>query len=137
MDHQVFGPDNNGDGVADRIVYHYDFADNDADASDVIGYGSHVSSIAAGVAPRANIIHLKVGRDGSPFIFSSNIEQVLQWVVANGSTYNVASVNLSLGSGNVNSFTTTIFSDEYAALAAQDIVVSVASGNSFRTFNSV
>ena len=119
-----------------RIVYHYDFADNDGNASDVNGHGSHVSSIAAGIASGANIIHLKVLDDnGSGNGF--NIERALQWVVANAATYNVASVNLSLGSGNINRFVTTSFSNEYAALAAQDIVVSVASGNDFSRVNSV
>ncbi|MBC6419483.1 MAG: S8 family serine peptidase, partial [Prochloron sp. SP5CPC1] len=133
MDHEVFGPDNDGNGIADRIVYHHDFADNDGNASDVNGHGSHVSSIAASVAPGANIIHLKVFSNNSRFASHYDIEQALQWVVANGDTYNVASVNLSLGSGNVGRFVTTRFTNEYAALAAQDIVVSVASGNSGQT----
>lgn len=137
LDHEAFGPDNDGDGVADRIVYHYDFADNDTDARDVDGHGSHVSSIGAGIAPGADIIHLKVFGDNSRNASRSDIEEALQWVVANGSTYNVASVNLSLGSGNVDRFTTTYLSNEYAALAARDIVVSVASGNNFANVGSV
>ncbi|MCJ8283636.1 MAG: Ig-like domain-containing protein, partial [Rivularia sp. ALOHA_DT_140] len=32
LDHPVFGADNAGDGIAARIVYQYDFADNDSDA---------------------------------------------------------------------------------------------------------
>ena len=38
-----------GDGIkskgADRIVYQWDFADNDADASDRIGHGSHIATM--------------------------------------------------------------------------------------------
>ena len=45
LDHPYFGPDGDSDGVADRIVYHYDFANGDADASDYHGHGSNVSSI--------------------------------------------------------------------------------------------
>ncbi len=135
LDHEAFGPDKDGDGVADRIVYHYDFAYNDADASDVHGHGSHVSSIAASMAPGANIIHLKVLDDngyspGPQENYGWRVkEQALQWVVANASTYNVASVNISLGSFVVTHFFNSLYSDEYKALAEQDIVVSVASGN--------
>ena len=130
LDHEAFGPDNDGDGVADRIVYSYDVGDNDADANVRGGHGTRVSRVAAGIAPGANIIHLKVhGRRGV-----APIERALQWVVNNADTYNVASVNISIASGSANRFVTTSFSDEYAVLAAQNIVVSVASGNSFRSF---
>jgi hypothetical protein len=89
--------------VSDRIVYQYDFADGDADASDVDGHGSNVSSIVAssdsihtGMAPDADIIHLKVFGDdgGGNFAY---VESALQWVVENAATYNIASVNMSLG----------------------------------------
>ncbi|MBD2492629.1 Calx-beta domain-containing protein, partial [Aulosira sp. FACHB-615] len=47
LDHPFFGADNNNDGIGDRIIYQYDFADNDNDASDKNGHGSHIASIAA------------------------------------------------------------------------------------------
>jgi len=47
LDHPFFGPDNDLDGIADRIVFQYDFADGDADASDQNGHGPNVSSIVA------------------------------------------------------------------------------------------
>jgi subtilisin family serine protease len=47
LNHPFFGPDADGDGVADRIVFHYDFADRNADARDLSGHGSHVTSIIA------------------------------------------------------------------------------------------
>ena len=105
LDHDFFGPDGDGDGIADRIVFQYDFADGDADASDHHGHGSNVSSIVAssdsrytGVAPGADIIHLKVFTDSGAGSFAY-IEQALQWVVDNATAYNIASVNMSLGDG--------------------------------------
>src|SRR6185295_14450205 len=45
-DHPFFGPDvSPADGIADRIVYSYDFySTNDPDASDGHGHGSNVAS---------------------------------------------------------------------------------------------
>src|SRR5688572_11730775 len=40
VNHPFFGPDGDGNGVADRIVYQWDFANKDADASDRTGHGS-------------------------------------------------------------------------------------------------
>ncbi|KKK50508.1 hypothetical protein LCGC14_3124340, partial [marine sediment metagenome] len=96
LDHPFFGLDSDGNGVADRIVYQWDYAYDDGDASDVDGHGSNVSSIVAsedatftGMAPGADIVHLKVlDDDGSGFF--SWMESALQWVVANAAAFNAA-----------------------------------------------
>ncbi|MBE9040124.1 S8 family serine peptidase, partial [Oscillatoriales cyanobacterium LEGE 11467] len=145
LDHPFFGPDLDNNGVADRIVYHYDFADGDANASDVDGHGSNVSSIVAssdgnrpGMAPGADIIHLKVFKDSGSGNFGY-IERALQWVVANAATYNIASVNMSLGdTANYNSASRRYgIGDEMSALANLDIAVVSAAGNDFYEFNSL
>jgi Ca2+-binding RTX toxin-like protein len=146
LDDPFFGPDGDSNGIADRIVHNYDFAYDDANADDVDGHGSNVSSIATsqnsihtGMAPRANIIHLKVLDDSGNGSFA-NIEQALQWVVENVSTHNIASVNMSLSNdGNYNRFQTSSISDELAALVAQNVIVVSSSGNAFGPlgFNSV
>lgn len=145
LNHPFFGPDSNADGVADRIVYHYDFADDDANASDVNGHGSNVSSIAAasygsylGMANAANIIHLKVFKDSGSGQFGY-IESALQWVVAHANSYNIASVNMSLGdSGNYSSQISAYgISDELTALAGLNVIVVSASGNNFYSLGSV
>ncbi|MGB6169172.1 MAG: S8 family serine peptidase, partial [Geitlerinemataceae cyanobacterium] len=128
---------------SDRIVYSYDFADDDENASDYDGHGSNVSSIVAsedstypGVAPGANIIHLKVFGDGQDGASSYGIEHALQWVSENADDYNIVSVNLSLGLGNFDRAVSGIreYSDEFARLAEQDIIVVSAAGNDFREF---
>ncbi|MBM4077524.1 MAG: peptidase S8, partial [Planctomycetes bacterium] len=71
LDHPYFGPDANGDGVADRIVYQYDFyGSNDSNASDGHGHGTHVAGIIGssnttypGIAQNINVIALKVFSD--------------------------------------------------------------------------
>lgn len=144
LDHPYFGPDANMNGVSDRIVYSYDFADGDANASDVDGHGSNVSSIVGssnathrGMAPGVNIIHLKVFRDDGSGSFGY-LEAGLQWVVANAGAYNIVSVNMSLGdSANYNTSRTLYgVSDELAALAAMDIIPVASNGNDFYGFSS-
>lgn len=135
LDHPFFG---------DRIVYSYDFADQDTDASDRDGHGTNVSSIVAssdetypGMAPGADIIHLKVFSDDGAGDFSYT-EQALQWVVANAEKYNIASVNMSLG--DVQNWTTATsnygLGDELAQLVEQDVIVVSAAGNDFFKFGS-
>lgn len=137
--HPFFGADANRDGVADRIVFQYDFADNDTNASDPSGHGSNVSSIIAsqdavyrGVAPEANIIHLKVFTDAGAGNFGM-VERALQWVVNNAWRYNVVSVNMSLGDGgNWNTPQSRYgLGDELAALAGSGIAVVASAGNDF------
>ncbi|NCQ97002.1 MAG: hypothetical protein GPJ13_17845, partial [Microcystis aeruginosa W11-06] len=137
LNHPLFGPDTDNNGIADRIIYQYDFADNDNDASDKNNHGSHITSIAAQIAPDANLIILKVFKDNGSGYFA-DLEEALQWVNTNANTYNVASVNLSLGDSQ--NWTTQAsrygIGDELAAIAGQNILIAAAAGNSFYTFNS-
>lgn len=145
LDHSAFGPDLDRNGVADRIVYQYDFADNDADATDRNGHGSNVAGIIGagasyaypGVAPEANIIALKVFKDNGQGQFAF-IERALQWVVANAAQYNIASVNMSLGDTSNYQSNQALYgiSDELAALASRNVLVVSAAGNSFFEFGS-
>nr|NCQ85347.1 hypothetical protein [Microcystis aeruginosa W13-18] len=137
LNHPLFGVDANNNGIADKIIYQYDFADNDADASDKNNHGSHIASIASQIAPDANLIILKVFKDNGSGYFA-DLEEALQWVNTNANTYNVTSVNLSLGD-NQNWTTATGrygIGDELAAIAGQNILIAAAAGNSFYTFNS-
>ena len=143
VNHPAFGPDTDGNGVADRIVYQYDFVNNDADASDDDDHGSNVASIAAassaslrGVAPGASMINLKVlGPGGGTF---GMLESALQWVAGNAGAYDIAAINMSLGdSGNYTTPQSLYgISDEMAAIAALDVAVVSASGNDYYGYAS-
>ncbi len=71
LDHPFFGADADHNGVADRVVYSFDFTGtNSANANDANGHGSNVASIVGsqdatytGMAPGCNIIALKVLND--------------------------------------------------------------------------
>ncbi|HEY9690604.1 MAG TPA: Calx-beta domain-containing protein [Oculatellaceae cyanobacterium] len=137
LNHPFFGADADNNGIADRVIYQYDFADNDADASDRNGHGSHITSIASQIAPDANLIILKVFSDSGSGSFS-DLEKALQWVATNSDTYNIASVNLSLGDSQNWTTATSRYGigDELAAIAAQDVIISAAAGNSFYQYGS-
>jgi len=144
VDHPFFGPDADLNGVADRIVFQWDFADHDADASDRVGHGSHIASLIGsqdatyqGVAPDTNLIALKVFSDTGTGTFAF-VEQALQWVVAHALEYSIDVVNLSLGDGQ--NWTTPDshygLGDEFATLANDGIIVVAAAGNNFFTARS-
>ncbi|KYC37832.1 hypothetical protein WA1_04805 [Scytonema hofmannii PCC 7110] len=152
-----------------RIANSFDFADDDPDATDDSGdrgHGTNVTSIAAGsgtyntsskdtvtyrgVAPNANIIHLKVFEQNLDTFSFGDVEQALQWVVENAERFNIMSVNMSLGDGsNYNTLQSRDFnekiaeqtrkkgiSDELEALARKNVIVVSASGNNFFSFGS-
>jgi subtilisin family serine protease len=144
--HPFFGPDADHNGVADRIVYSADFVGDRGTAQDAQGHGTHVSSIAVsqnptymGMAPGANLIHLRVLNDAGNGSAAS-IEAALQWAVANVAAYNIASVNMSFST--LNNYSTPNpradfgITDEIAALAAQNVIVAAAAGNAFFQFDS-
>ncbi len=144
VDHPFFGPDADHNGVADRIVFQWDFADNDADASDRVGHGTHIASLIGsedatypGVAPEADLIALKVFSDTGSGTFAF-VEQALQWVVAHAAQYSIDVVNLSLGDGQnwATSGSHYGLGDEFAELANDGIVVVAAAGNNFFTARS-
>jgi Subtilase family/RTX calcium-binding nonapeptide repeat (4 copies) len=145
LDHIAFGADLNADGRADRIVFSYDFSGtNDADASDFSGHGTHVAAIAAGsfnalgTARGANIIVLKVFPDGNGGAADADINEALQWVAANASTFNIVSVNLSPGNGSNNStVTNSVFSSAMNSVKAQGVAVVAAAGNSYGSFQTL
>ncbi|WP_293369624.1 SBBP repeat-containing protein [Microcoleus sp. CAWBG556] len=149
LNHPFFGPDTNSNGISDRIVFNYDFADGDADASDRKGHGSNIASIIGsqdstykGVAPGANIISLKVMRDTTREKDEKNkfafVEQALQWVLENADTYKIASVNMSLGDAEnyPNPASPYGIEDELAALAAKNIIVVSSSGNRYYQYQN-
>lgn len=84
-------------GGACNVAFAQDFASADGKLDDD-GHGTNVAAIVLGVAPAAKIVALDVFRtDG--YAYSSDIINAINWCVANKTSYNIASLNMSLGGG--------------------------------------
>ena len=145
-DHQSLG---GGFGDGFRVVGGWDFAENDADPYDdgPAGFhGTHVAGIVGGdddkymgVASGVDLVALRVFDDNGYGSFSW-VEQALQWVHEHQDTFRnpITTVNLSLGtdwnSHDIPNW--AMLEDEFKLLNQDGIFVSVAAGNSFRSYLS-
>jgi subtilisin family serine protease len=126
--------------LAGRYLGGWNFVSNTSDPMDDNGHGTHVTGIAAsndttytGVAPGANYVALKVLDNNGNGNFG-NINLALAWVVANRTTYNIVSVNMSFGTeGIYNSPTTDTLSSNLLTLKNAGVFLAAASGNAWYT----
>jgi serine protease len=120
--------------MAGVLLPGYDFVDNDAQANDIAGHGSHVAGLVAangqalGVAPHSKILPIRVLRDlsgGSDGPVAQGILWAANALEGQPNPNPAQVINLSLGS---NTFSSLIASAVGTALA-KGIVVIAASGN--------
>jgi subtilisin family serine protease len=121
-----------------RIVKSMDFTGQNR-TDDPYGHGTHVASAAAGngvvsngkyvgIAPKANIVNLRVlNSQGVGTV--SGLLSALDWLLANRSTYNVRVANLSLGMPAVNSYRNDPICLAVRRLVDAGVVVVAAAGN--------
>jgi serine protease AprX len=109
------------------------------DASDRYGHGTFVAGIAVGngsqsgykymgVAPRADVLNVRVSNDQGMSL-ESDVINGLQWVLENKSKYNIRIVNLSLNSSVAQSYHTSPLDAACEILWFNGIVVVAAAGN--------
>lgn len=120
-----------------------DGSEEQANASDDNGHGTHVAGIVAsrnatytGVAPGASIVAVKA-LDSAGNGRESDIAAAVDWCVANASTYNISVISMSLGDGSeINTASSCdgfTLSDAIDAASAAGILVTAASGNDGHT----
>jgi hypothetical protein len=128
-------------GAGCRVVAGYDFVNNDGDPMDDFGHGTSMAGIVGassmtliGMAPGAKIVALKaLGSNGAGSF--SNVDDALNWVLANRATYNIKVANLSLGDdGQYNDSSNPLCSQSNTSLLIQSLVnagvaVTAATGN--------
>lgn len=132
-----------GFGPGHKVVAGWDFVDNDGDPMDTDGHGTGLAGVVAaneyvwggkkyrGLAPGANIVALRTDGGSGGGGFNTRVEQALQWVINNRSTYNIAAINLSFGSGRYTvDHTMEPFGDELSTLSNLGVFISASSGNS-------
>ncbi|MFA5526992.1 MAG: S8 family peptidase [Peptostreptococcales bacterium] len=122
-----------------RIIGFKDFIGGKTSPYDDDGHGTHVAGIAAGngfttskyagIAPKANIIAIKV-LDSAGSGNTSNILAGLQWVIDNKEKYNIRIVNMSLGTPADSSHREDPLAKGASAAVAAGLSVIVAGGNS-------
>ena len=109
-----------------RVVYETSVAPTTS--LDPNGHGTNVSAIVATVAPAANLVIFDVFR-GS-YAYDSDILTAIDWCIANRATYNIVSLNMSLGGGDS---TTPCSQDPLAPAIAEaraaGILSAIAAGN--------
>jgi serine protease AprX len=107
--------------------------------NDIYGHGTHVAGIIGGngdrssqgyvgIAPRVNLVNVKVG-DDTGGVSSSDVVRGLQWVYDNRTTYNIKVVNLSLTATSGESYHTSPLDAALEILWFSRVVVVVAAGN--------
>jgi serine protease AprX len=107
---------------------------------DNYGHGSHIAGIVGGnglssngqyigIAPKVNIINVKVSNDDGSATASSVVAG-LQWVLNHRSQYNIRVVNLSLNSTTPESYHTSPLDAAVEILWFNKIVVIASAGNS-------
>ncbi len=81
-----------------------DFGDGDSNPTDLIGHGTSVGALIVdnrfSNGPSSRIVVLKTSHDPTGDSDTSDIEAALRWVLENHRTYNIVSINLSLGFGS-------------------------------------
>ena len=124
--------------LAGRVVARVDFTGEQSNG-DPGGHGTHVAGLIAGdgtasggawtgVAPRANIVSVRV-IDANGHATLSTIFAGMQWVLANRATYNIKVVNLSFGGAALSGYQDDLLASATEMLSFAGLVVVVAAGN--------
>jgi serine protease AprX len=124
--------------LGNRVVDMVDFTP-DHDGIDRYGHGTHMAGIIAGdgtlssggwtgVAPKANLVSVKVaGADGSTDV--SVVIAGMQWIVSHRTQYNIRVMNLSFGTDSAQSYLIDPLDYAVERVWASGILVVVAAGN--------
>lgn len=127
-------------GKGNKVIYGYDWIQNDRDPQDSVGHGTAVAGFIAGnqftyqgttyrgIAPDAKLIALRTGT-GRGTIDSQRVIDALNWCVTNREKFGITVVNMSLGFFDSTDYVTAQFSDPIAKLKAAGVFVVAASGN--------
>lgn len=123
-----------------RLLFSVNFNKNYHDGLDYYGHGTFVSSLVAGdgkdskgaymgVAPKTNLVNVRVSNDQGQATEADTVA-ALQWILDNQAKYNIRVVNLSLSASVWESYHTNPLDAAVEILWFNKIVVVVSAGNS-------
>ncbi|MGH9946446.1 MAG: S8 family serine peptidase [Pyrinomonadaceae bacterium] len=92
------------------------------------GNGALSNGFYRGIAPESEVVLVKLARTGR--ITEANIQEGLEWVLANRERYKIRIVNISAGGDHEQSYLTDTLSRVVEACSAAGILVVCAVGNS-------
>ncbi|MEJ2750485.1 MAG: S8 family serine peptidase, partial [Anaerolineae bacterium] len=122
-----------------RILTHVQFMTDAGSPDDLYGHGTHVAGSIAGnglqsdgvymgVAPKANLVDVKVINDHGAG-YTSDVVAGIQWIYENHEAYNIRVVNLSLNSAVVESYDKSPLDAALEILWFNGMTVVVSAGN--------
>ncbi len=122
-----------------RIIANVNFNRNYHNSNDRYGHGTFIAGVIAGsgadsngarigVAPRTNLINVRVS-DDQGMATEADLVAGLQWVLAHKTRYNIRVVNLSLNSSMAQSYHTSPLDAAVEILWFNGIVVVASAGN--------
>jgi serine protease AprX len=120
---------------------------NGSSTVDFWGHGTHVTGIIGGdgnksrgahigVAPKVNLVNVKVG-DDKGMATTADVVAGLQWVYDHKDEYNIRVVNVSINATQPESYHTSAFNAAVELCWFKGIVVVVSGGNNGLTSNGV
>lgn len=123
-----------------RVIANVNLSSITNNQKDKYGHGTHIAGIIGGngyhsdgkytgVAPKVNLINVKVCDDQGEAT-TSDVVDGLQWVLENKDIYNIRLVNLSMNSTMAESYHTSPLDAALEILWFNGIVVVVSAGNS-------
>jgi serine protease AprX len=124
--------------LAGRVVARVDLT-GEQSTGDPGGHGTHVAGLIAGdgtasggawtgVAPRANIVSVRV-IDANGHATLSTIFAGMQWVLRNRAAYNIRVVNMSFGGAALSGYQDDLLASATEMLTFAGLTVVVAAGN--------
>ena len=130
-------PDFQVEGGGSRILASVNFSSLEADMNDENGHGTHVAGIIGGgsvdgvrmgLAPKVNLINVKVSNNlGMSRV--ADVVEALEWIYYNKDAYNIRVVNLSLNSTIPEPYHLSPLDAAVEILWFNGIVVVVSAGN--------
>jgi len=127
------GADKDHEALSGRILAFKDFVNNQSEAYDDNGHGTHCASLIGsgggmGVAPDAGLVVIKVmDRDGA--CYTSDALKALEWCLENKALYNIRIISFSVG-GEGPSGGSSLLDEACNRMVREGLVMCVAAGNS-------